>query len=91
MFDFMGKERLPSFILKNYDVYEWKHACAILSGDFPSEWSDITAMLTEFRLRREWIVTPGGSKSSVAGWLDQYLFTRGWKEKNFDTKVTVDK
>ena len=46
----MGTELLPSFITENYEVHEWKHACAILMQDFPKEWEDILAVLQNFRL-----------------------------------------
>jgi hypothetical protein len=86
----MGLDLLPEFIRENYEVHEWKHASAILCGDFPDEWQDIIDMLMNFRLKREWILTPGGRKSSVADWFDGFLFERGWCERKFDTKVTVD-
>ncbi len=28
---------LPRFIRDNYEVHEWKHACAVLHEDFPIE------------------------------------------------------
>ena len=37
----MGIELLPKTILEKYEVYEWKHACAILKNDFPNEWEDL--------------------------------------------------
>jgi hypothetical protein len=33
----MGTELLPKSILENFEVHEWKHACAILKNDFPQE------------------------------------------------------
>jgi hypothetical protein len=86
----MGKELLPAFILEHYEVHEWKHACAILKQDFPAEWSDLVAVLTEFRLRRSQIVEGGGSKSDVAKSIDQALYQRGWQEKKFETQIVVD-
>jgi hypothetical protein len=86
----MGKELLPAFILEHYEVHEWKHACAILRQDFPAEWSDLVAVLTEFRLRRSQIVEGGGSKSDVAKSIDQALYERGWQEKKFETQIVVD-
>lgn len=86
----MGTELLPDFIRRNYEVHEWKHACAILAQDFPQEWTDITNVLSAFRLKHEWLTTPGGSKSSISGFIDQYLYDRGWVEKEFKTQVVVD-
>lgn len=51
---------LPDFVRKYYEVHEWKHACAILNEDFPREWNDIISALQEFRLKKSWIVKPGG-------------------------------
>jgi hypothetical protein len=86
----MGLNLFPQFIQENYEIHQWKHACAILKNDFPSEWMDIIDMLMEFRLQKKWILTPGGRKSSVSEWLDHFLFQRGWVEKGFDTKLTID-
>lgn len=81
---------LPDFIRENYEVHEWKHACAILSEDFSKEWNDIISVLTEFRLNKSWITKPGGRKSKVSEYIDNYLYKRNWVEKEFSTKVVVD-
>ena len=86
----MGIELLPAFIRENYEVHEWKHACAILNRDFPNEGNDITAVLANFRFRRNWIAAGGGSKSKVAKAIDEELFSRGWVEKDFSTQLVVD-
>ena len=44
---------LPDFIRENYEVHEWKHACAILKEDFSKELCDIISVLTEFRLNTD--------------------------------------
>ncbi|OIO71855.1 MAG: restriction endonuclease [Zetaproteobacteria bacterium CG_4_9_14_3_um_filter_49_83] len=86
----MGTELLPSFIIEHYEVREWKHACAILKNDFPNEWEDLIEMLADFRLMKSWITVGGGRKSKVSAWIDSYLYTKGWVEKDFSTKVVVD-
>lgn len=86
----MGIELLPDFIRENYEVHEWKHACAILSSDFSQEWADIISVLTEFRLKKSWITVGGGRKSKVAESIDSAFMERGWVEKSFETKVIVD-
>lgn len=86
----MGLMLLPEFIRENYEVHEWKHACAILKEDFPQEWQDILDLLTTFRLRKTWIVNPGGSKSQVSTFIDNFLYQRGWVEKQFATQVVID-
>ncbi len=86
----MGIDLLSDFILENYEVHEWKHACAILKEDFSNEWSDLVDLLERFRLKRSWIAVGGGRKSAVAADIDGFLFQRGWEEKSFDTIVVVD-
>ncbi|MEN1681643.1 MAG: BglII/BstYI family type II restriction endonuclease [Planctomycetota bacterium] len=86
----MSLDLMPSFIRTHYEVHEWKHACAILKEDFPSEWADIIDVLEAFRLRKSWLVVGGGRKSGVSEWVDQFLLKRGWEEKDFSTSVTVD-
>lgn len=64
---------LPEDIRSSYDVYEYRHAIAILKTDFPSEYEDIIAMLRNFKLKRQDIITAGGSKSAIAASLDEFL------------------
>lgn len=86
----MSIEDFPRYIQKNYEIHEWKHAITILKGDFNEEWNDIIEVLKEFELKKSWIEVGGGRKSRVADWLDSQLTAKGWVEKSFDTKVTVD-
>jgi len=86
----MSIELLPPIIIKKYEVHEWKHACAVLERDFPSEWQDIIDVLMSFRLKKSEILTPGGQKSPIAQSIDRAFSKKGWEEKSFDTKVIVD-
>jgi hypothetical protein len=86
----MSTKLFPEFIRRNYEIHEWKHACAILKNDFTSEWKDLVAVLANFRLKRSWITVGGGGKSKVSQAFDAALFERGWKEKGFATKIVVD-
>jgi hypothetical protein len=80
----------PSDLCEKYEIYEWKHASAILKLDFPNEWNDILSLLRAFRLRRSWIDDGGGNKTKLAQWVDEFLGERGWREKQFSTAVMVD-
>jgi hypothetical protein len=86
----MGIDLLPEFIRSNYVVHEWKHACAVLKEDFPSEFQDVIDVFSRFRLYRSWISKGGGSKSDVANNIDVQLAQRGWREKAFETRIHVD-
>ncbi len=86
----MAIQRLPGFILEHYETHEWKHATAILENDFPGEWQDLVDVLTHFRLWKSWINVGGGRKTKIADFFDLFLQERGWREKDFSTKVVVD-
>lgn len=86
----MDTPSITPFIDANYEVHQWRHAYAVLKSDFPDEYAEIADLLTQFRLKREWIETPGGSKSEVSSHIDGFLTKRGWVAKNFDTKIVVD-
>lgn len=87
----MSLDLIPSEIADKFEVHEWRHAVAILSSDFPDEWNELLAMMKEFRIPLDWISKPGGNKSAIADWVDDFLCVqRGWVEKKFDTSVKID-
>ena len=81
---------IPPDISSVYEIGEWRHASAILAHDFPGEWDDILSVLRDFKLHRSAVIAKGGRKSPIANQIDQAFLARGWKEKKFDTKFTVD-
>lgn len=83
-------DALPQAILDNYEVHEWRHACAILREDYPSEWRDIIDILSEFALHRSHIVKPGGNISSISQIFNEAFSARDWIEKGFATQIVVD-
>lgn len=88
---YMGIERFPAEVREKFEIYEWKHAIAILENDFPSEWNDLIQMLSEISIPVAWVKEPGGRKSKIAEWIDDFLVQkRGWAEKQFITKFIVD-
>jgi hypothetical protein len=86
----MAIDLLPGFVREHYECHEWKHACAILAHDFPSEWCDILEALEAFRLKKSWITAGGGNKSPISKWVDGFLGPRGWVEKQFQTRIVID-
>jgi hypothetical protein len=86
----LSLELLPAFVRDNYEVHEWRHASAVLSVDFPQEWADILAVLSEFRLYRSEVEPPGGGRSDVARRIDGHFGALGWREHGFSTRVVVD-
>jgi hypothetical protein len=86
----MSVRGLPDFIQQHYEVHEWKHASAILQTDFPTEWSDITEILTGFRVQRSHVLVGGGGRSKITQSLDGAFYSRGWLEKKWATRIVVD-
>jgi hypothetical protein len=86
----MPNSLIPRFVRDNYDCREWKHACAILKYEFPTEWDEIMSLLVGFRLLKRDVEVGGGNKSAIAKAIDGKLIRAGWVEKEFDTKVVVD-
>jgi len=84
------EDLLADYIKDNYEVHEWRHACAVLHGDFPGEWQDLMGVLSTFALRGSQVKVGGGNRSPVAQWFDAQFHARGWVEKGFDTRIVVD-
>lgn len=85
----MTLTNLPDFILRHYEIYEWRHASAVLASDFPDELGDIIDVLSSFRLRKSAITVGGGNKSEGASEIDAHFYNLGWRETKFDTKISV--
>jgi hypothetical protein len=86
----MSLELIPADLASRYQFKEWNHAGAILSGDFPAEWSDLLGCLASFRLKKSTIVVGGKGRSQIPIELDGYLNARGWAEHQFDIGIRVD-
>lgn len=86
----MALGAFPQFIQDNYELHEWRHATAVLSQDFSSEYDDIVDVLMRFKLMRSYINVGGGGKSKVSAWLDGELTKKDWEEKQFKTQIRVD-
>lgn len=86
----MPIDSLPETLRTFYEIHEWRHASAILEKDFPSEFFDICDVLSRFRLRKSYIAVGGGRKSKVSEWIDTEFYGKGWVEKKFDTKISID-
>ncbi len=84
------KAILGTDVVERFEVMDWRNALAILSTVHPLEFSQVLAVLKEFRLRHSDFAVAGGNKSMIAKSLDQKLYDMGWVEKRFDTKIVVD-
>ena len=81
---------VPEDLRELYHVREWRNATGVLSTACPDEWSDIIAILRDFRLLRSEVEAAGGRKSPIANQLDAAFYARGWEEKQFRTAIKID-
>ena len=87
----MSVERfVPEDIRLLYEVHEWRNGLAVLTAACPDEWVDVQSLLRDFRLYASEIVQRGGNRSRIAIRIDSLLAARGWRKRQFDTKVVVD-
>lgn len=86
----MALDAIPTALQKNFEIYEWRHASAVIMTDFPEEWRDVVNVLSQLVLKKSYITTPGGRKSNLSDWIDKQLYRLGWKEKKFATAIRVD-
>jgi hypothetical protein len=81
---------VPSDLLERYHVKEWRNATGVLSTACPTEWSELQAVLREFKLLKSEVRIGGGNRSLISRRIDEPLYARGWVEKEFKTSITVD-
>ena len=81
---------VPEDLRALYEVHEWRNGLAVLTAACPDEWADIQAALHDFRLYASEIIKRGGNRSQIAIRIDSLLAVRGWRKRQFDTKVVVD-
>lgn len=86
----MALKLIPESVRAAFEIHEWKHACAVLRGDFKNEWNEIMDILGRFRLRASDIRSPGGGLSPVSQWFNKEFLDLGWRRKSFETKIVVD-
>lgn len=86
------KGLFPSSLHEFYEFHEWRNPCAVLTVAYREEWGDIVSVLRDFRILRSDIGekgVKGGGKSKVAIRFDRLLRERGWRPREFDTKIVV--
>ena len=77
------KRVFPKIIRQKFEIYSYRNAAAILSQNFPDQFSQIIHALEVFEITTTMIRTPGGSKGPIAKYVDSLL---DWEE----TRITAD-
>ena len=83
-------EEISPALHEKFEIYEWRHASAVLMKDFPQEWADITDVLGRLIIRKSWIEVGGGNESKVSKFMGVELRAKGWAERKFQTAILVD-
>lgn len=86
----MSIDCLPNNLVEKYEVYEWRHATAILKEDFPNQFEEILTVIENFVLKKSDILTRGGRLSPIANYFQSHFESLGWNETNFETAILVD-
>lgn len=82
---------VPGDIEARFEVHDVRNGLAVLSAAHPEEWRDVLTVLRTFQLLKSDIEKPGGRKSPIAEKLDGHFYRLGWAEREFDTRIVVDK
>lgn len=80
---------IPDKVKQLYEVYDFKHAAAILSKEFPDEFSEICATLLTFRFSSNDIIEAGGNESKIPKIFSDLLRPLGWVEHNLEAELNV--
>ncbi|MDX9883852.1 MAG: BglII/BstYI family type II restriction endonuclease [Prolixibacteraceae bacterium] len=80
---------LPNDIAGLYEVYDFKHAAAILAKEFPAEFLEICGALRSFRFTTDDIIISGGNESHIPKIFSDILRPMGWNEKNMEAELHV--
>lgn len=80
------KGLFPPDVRRKFEIHSYRNAAAILSQNFPTEFSDILDALREFSITTAMIRMPGGSKGMVARYVDSLFRPPTWQE----TRISAD-
>jgi hypothetical protein len=81
---------LPSKLLDLYEIYEYRHAAAILVNEFPGEFEEICDALLAFRFTDDQVRKPGGNESDIPKTISDKLRPKEWRESRLNAKQVVD-
>lgn len=86
----MALHHIPNHIHELYDIFEYRHAAAILSAEFPDLFQEVCTVLAGFRFTEGMVRKPGGNESEIPRVFSRELRPRDWLEGEFTAKVMID-
>lgn len=73
---------------EKFEIYSYRNAATVLSQSFPDQFAQIIKALEDFEITKTMIRTPGGSKSTIASYVDT-LFSKDWVEARISADLHV--
>ncbi len=83
-------EHIPEDLQELYEIYDYRHAAAILACEFPDECQEVFSVLRSFRFTKDQILKGGGNESEIPKAFSTILRPLGWKEGQLKAKFIVD-
>ncbi len=77
-------------VKEQYQTYDYRHAIAILTIDYPQLLIEICDVLLQFELTIEQIKKAGGNESDIPKTFSKMLRPLGWKEEKFEAKFVIE-
>ena len=71
----------------HWEYMETNSAAAVLKAVCPSEWKDITQVLSTYRLSAESWLKAGGNRGDISEQIDSIFAAKGWKEARLDLET----
>lgn len=87
----MDFPHIPPEIQELYEIYDYRHASAILKSEFKEEFDEICDTLNRFRFTRENVIKPGGNESDIPKIISSILRPKNWDEKILTASLMVNK
>ena len=78
---------LQSSARDHWAFMETNSAAAVIKAVCPSEWADITQILTAYRLDPRFWLKAGGNRGDIAEQIDGEFAKRGWRETRLDLET----
>ena len=81
---------VPKDLRDLYDVYEYRHASALLYSEFPALYKEICDVLRIFRFTKSQITASGGNESEIPKTFSNYLRPKGWIQGKLNASIVID-
>ena len=81
---------VPEDLRVLYEVFEYRHAAALLYSEFPTLYKEICDGLRRFTFNKHQLVEGGGNESEIPKTFSQIFRPMGWIEGKLSASVIVD-